>query len=93
MKIVLYNEFDDLRNDASDKRTQHLHRKITTNHTTTYNIPESNFLEDATLSCFDKELCYCSENLVYSNVLNWFIIIWLWIYCTFIDNGFFHDTC
>ena len=37
----------------------------------------------------DKELCYCSENFVYSNVLNWFIIIWLWIYCTFIDNRFF----
>ena len=83
MKIVLYNEFDevcnlcyhiiscdvnafsdDLRNDASDKRTQHLHRKMTTDHITTYNIPESNFLEDASLSCFDKELCYCSKNFV-----------------------------
>ena len=29
---------DDLRNNASDKRTQHLHRKLKTDHITTFNI-------------------------------------------------------
>ena len=64
MKIVLSNEFDEmmLANEAFT-------RKIMTDNITTYNIPESNFLEDASLSCFDKELCYCSKNFVLSNVI------------------------
>ncbi len=41
-----------------------LNRKITTDDITTYNITESNLLEDTSSSCFDKELCYCSEDFV-----------------------------
>ena len=48
VKIVLSNEFDEMMLANAE-----FTRKIMTDNITTYNIPESNFLEDASLSCFE----------------------------------------